>query len=101
MVYTSIKFRKFIAYIYIYFNQNLDERSYISDKNESVKHLHAVLLLIAEHRQWRNEVATSIQTVEKPVYFDIILSHVTSHGSILSLKCKLRIFLVLYSRMFQ
>ena len=35
---------KFIGYIYIHFNQNLDEKSYISAKIEAVKHLHAVLL---------------------------------------------------------
>ena len=39
---------KFIAYIYIRFNQNLDEKSYISAKIEAVKHLFVVFLLTAE-----------------------------------------------------
>ena len=42
---------KFIAYIYIRFNQNLDERSYLSSKIKAVKHLHAVFLITAEQRR--------------------------------------------------
>ena len=40
VVYTSINIRKykFIAYIHIRFNQNLDGKSYISAKSEAVKH---------------------------------------------------------------
>ena len=38
----GINIKKFIAYIYICFNQNLGENSYISPKIEEVKHLHAV-----------------------------------------------------------
>ena len=41
----------FIAYIYIPFNKNLDEKSYISAKIKAVKHLHAVYPLIAEQRR--------------------------------------------------
>ena len=41
----------FIAYIYIRFNQNIDERSNISAKIEAEKHLQAVFLLTAEQRQ--------------------------------------------------
>ena len=53
IVFTSINIRKvkLIAYIYIPFNQNLDEKSYISAKIEAVKQLHAVFLLTAEQRQ--------------------------------------------------
>ena len=40
----------FIAYIYIQFNQNVDERSDISAKIEAGKPLHAVFLT-AEQRQ--------------------------------------------------
>ena len=43
----------FIAYIYMHFNQNVDEKSYVSAKIEAGKHLHAVFLLTAEQRQWR------------------------------------------------
>ena len=39
---------KFIAYIYIHFNKNVDEKSDISAKIEAGKHLHAVFLLTAE-----------------------------------------------------
>ena len=43
---------KFIAYIYIRFNQNLDEKSYIRAKIEAIKQLHAVFLLqTAEERR--------------------------------------------------
>ena len=53
VVYTSINIRKikFIAYSYIHFNQNVDEKSDISAKIEAGKHLHAVFLLTAEQRQ--------------------------------------------------
>ena len=53
LLYTSINIRKikFIAYIYIDFNQNVDEKSDISAKMEGGKHLHAVCLLTAEQRQ--------------------------------------------------
>ena len=44
---------KFIAYIYIHFNQNNDEKSDISAKIEAGKHLHAVHLVTAEQHQWR------------------------------------------------
>ena len=47
----NIRKIKFIAYIYIYINQNLDENSYRSTKIEAVKHLHAVFLLTAEKRR--------------------------------------------------
>ena len=42
---------KFIAYIYIRFNQNLDDISYIIAKIDAVKHLQAVFLLTAEKRR--------------------------------------------------
>ena len=48
---------QFIAYIYIHFNQNVDEKADISAKIEARKHLHAVFLLTAEQRQWRHDVA--------------------------------------------
>ena len=53
VIYTSINIRKikFIVYIYIHFNQNVDEKSDISAKIEAGKHLHAVFLLTAEQRQ--------------------------------------------------
>ena len=59
VVYTSINIRKikFIAYIYIHFNQNTDEKSHISAKIETGKHLHTVFLLTAAQRQWRHDVA--------------------------------------------
>ena len=38
----------FIAYIYIHFNQNVEEKSDISAKIEAGKHLQAVFLLAAE-----------------------------------------------------
>ena len=44
------KKKKFIAYIYIYSNQNLDYNSYtcyISTKIEALKHLHIIFLLTA------------------------------------------------------
>ena len=43
-IYSSINIRKikFIAYIYIHFNQNFDEKSDISANIEAGKHLHAV-----------------------------------------------------------
>ena len=52
-IYTLISIRKikFIAYIYILFNQNLDEKLYISSKIEAVKHLHALFLVVAEQHQ--------------------------------------------------
>ena len=52
VVYTSTKIKKIklIAYIYIRFNQNMDNKSYISAKIEAVKHLHTVFLLLAEQR---------------------------------------------------
>ena len=40
----------FIAYIYICFNQNRDEKLIISTNIEAVKYLYAVFLLIAEQR---------------------------------------------------
>ena len=43
---------KFIAYVYIHFNQNVNEKSDISAKIDAGKHLHAVFLLTAEQRQW-------------------------------------------------
>ena len=42
---------KLIAYIYIHFNQNPGEKSYIRAKIEAVKHLYAVFLLKAEQRR--------------------------------------------------
>ena len=42
---------KFIVYIYIRFNRNLDEKSYISAEIEAVKHLYAVFLLTAKERR--------------------------------------------------
>ena len=45
---------KFIAYIYIHFNQNFDEKSDIRGKIEAGKHLHAVFLLTAELHKWRH-----------------------------------------------
>ena len=50
VAYISINLRKnkFSAYIYIRFNQNLGEKSYISAKNEALKHLHALFLLTAD-----------------------------------------------------
>ena len=52
VVYTLINLRKIkvIAYIHICFNQNLDEKLYITAKNEEVKHLHTVFLLTVEQR---------------------------------------------------
>ena len=47
----NIRKIKFIAYIYIHFNQNVDEKSDISAKIEAGKHLHAVFLLTAIQRQ--------------------------------------------------
>ena len=46
VVYTSINIRKikFIAYIYVPFNQILDEKSYFTAKIEAVKHLHEILM---------------------------------------------------------
>ena len=57
VVYTSITIIKikFNTYIYIRFNQNLDEKSYIGTKNEAVNHLHA-----------------SFQLTRAMVYFDVI-----------------------------
>ena len=46
----------FIVYIYIHFSQNVDEKSDISAKIEAGKHLHAIFLLTAEQRQWRQDV---------------------------------------------
>ena len=53
VVYTSINIRKikFIAYIYIHFNQNVGKKSDVSIKIEAGTHLHAVFLLTAEQRQ--------------------------------------------------
>ena len=42
---------KFFAYIYIRFNQSLDEKSYKRAKSEAVKQQHAVFLLLAEQRR--------------------------------------------------
>ena len=52
VVYTSINFRKnkLIAYIYIRFNQNLDEKSYISANIEAVS-IYTHFLLSAEQRR--------------------------------------------------
>ena len=62
VIYTLIiisKF-KFIAYIYICFHQNLDEKSYISAKIIALKHL------TVEQRQ------RSFRLVKAMVYFDVI-----------------------------
>ena len=40
-----------VNFIYIHFNQNVDEKSDISAKTEAGKHLHALFLLTAEQRQ--------------------------------------------------
>ena len=52
VVYTSINIRKikFIAYTYIRFYPEVDEKSVIKAKTEAGKHLHAVFLLTAEQR---------------------------------------------------
>ena len=44
VVYTFINIRKIkiIAYMYNCFNENFNEKPYISSKIESVKHLHTV-----------------------------------------------------------
>ena len=47
---TDIRKIKFIAYIYIRFNKNLDEKSHLSAKTQADKHIHAVFLLTAEQR---------------------------------------------------
>ena len=49
----------FIAYIYIHFNQNVDDKSGLSAEIEIGKHLHTVFLLTAAQRQ-----LTSNQIVE-------------------------------------
>ena len=93
MVYTSINIRKikFIAYIYIYFNQNLDEKSYIIVKTEAVKHLHALLLLTAN--------SADVQSDCREPWF--ILTSLTLHGSMLLLECKLHYVPMVYCRAFQ
>ena len=52
VVYTSINIRKikFIAYIYIHFNQNVDEKSDISAKIEAGKHLNASLTSLTSNQ---------------------------------------------------
>ena len=42
---------KIIAYFYIHFDQNLDKKSYVSTKIETVTHLHVVFLHTAEECQ--------------------------------------------------
>ena len=57
--------------IYIPFNQNLDEKSYMSAKTEAVKHLHAVFLLtMAQCRR-------PIRLEKAMVYCDVIDVNVT------------------------
>ena len=68
VVYTSINIRKnkFIAYIYIHFNQNIDEKSDISAKIEAGKHLHSIFRLTMEQRQWRYDVAEAQSDCREP-----------------------------------
>ena len=74
LLYTSINIRKikFIAYIYIPFKQNLEEKSYISAKIDTVKHLHAASSNCGT-------APMSSQIVESYV----CLTSLTSHGSML------------------
>ena len=78
MVYTSIDIRKikFIAYIYIPFSQNPNEKSYRSAKIQAVKHLRAVFLLTAEQRRRPTRLKKDM----------FILTSLTSFGSMLLLK---------------
>ena len=51
MIHCSLHFdkhKKAIAYIYVRFNQNLDEKSYVRAIFEAGKHLHADFLLIVK-----------------------------------------------------
>ena len=50
--------------MYINFNQDLDKNSLISIKTEAVKHLHAVILLTGEQRQYVMVSPTSNLIVE-------------------------------------
>ena len=69
--YSSINIRKikFIAYIYIHFNHNVDEKSYISTKIEAGKQLHAFFLLTTEQRQWRQDIADVQSDCREPCLF--------------------------------
>ena len=72
VVYPSINIRKikFIAYIYICFNQNLEKKSYISVKNEAVKQLHAVFLLTAEQCDIQSDCKESSELQIRGSYED-------------------------------
>ena len=49
----------FIAYIYIHFNQNVEEKSDISAKFEAGKHLQAVFFLLAAESSMSNQIVES------------------------------------------
>ena len=76
IVYTSLNIRKikYIAYIYICSNQNLDQKSYKSAKIEAVKNLHAVFLLTAEQCQGpiRLETAMVYSDITDVVWPDVV-----------------------------
>ena len=81
VVYTSIHIRKimFIAYIYIRFNKNLDEKSYISAKIEAVNIYTPFFCYL------RNNA--DVQSDCREPWF--ILTSMTSRSSMLLLECKL------------
>ena len=67
VVYTSINIGKikFIAHIYIHFDQNLDEKFYIRAKIEVVKHLQCSL------SGFRGQCRRPIRLEKAMFYFDV------------------------------
>ena len=74
---------KDIAYIYIHFYAEFDEKSCIKAKIESRKCLHAVFLLTPERRYWRHNAADVQSNYRVPWYsLTSITDHVTSRDSV-------------------
>ena len=66
---------KFIAYIYIPFYPEIDEKSGIGAKIEAGKHLHAVFLLTVEQRHWRHDVGDVQSDCRAPWFIFTSLKH--------------------------
>ena len=58
--------KHFIAYIYIHFNPEFDEKSGMQAKIETWKHLHAVVLLTAEQHHWCHDGAEVQSDCRRP-----------------------------------
>ena len=77
----NVRKNKFIAYIYISFNQNLDGKIFLSAKIKSVKNLYAVFFCL-QRKSVKNVMMspTSNHIVDSHDHFDFISSTVSSCG---------------------